>query len=287
MVCALWQQFAAQRGRQRGDLPALIHELGLEQGVLNQPWTELSVRHAHTLARGRRRARVLLLSSTLFPEQGEAECTTQFLNSKKKINAVLDGMAFDAWGRTGLGSAPLCFGPVPHVQKLSYQEAADLVCATHRWLHMVTWLPALALGGEAQRKSSPSPNTCRKLLPILVCYKPCSRAGRPVAARDPGHLRRAQGGGAAAGRADERAGPRVRAARRARAQGLRCRAGAGTSQLCYLAVVRVGNGQIWLTVHCCWSRRGLRDPVCAPSACSRRCGAAPVTSGALALGMCV
>ena len=40
------QQFAAQRGRPRGDLPALIHELGLEQGVLNQPWTELSVRHA-------------------------------------------------------------------------------------------------------------------------------------------------------------------------------------------------------------------------------------------------
>jgi len=38
------QQFAAQRGRPRGDLPALIHELGLEQGVLNQPWTELSVR---------------------------------------------------------------------------------------------------------------------------------------------------------------------------------------------------------------------------------------------------
>ncbi|KAK9838333.1 hypothetical protein WJX81_005256 [Elliptochloris bilobata] len=36
------QQFAAQRGRPRGDLPALIHELGLEQGVLNQPWTELS-----------------------------------------------------------------------------------------------------------------------------------------------------------------------------------------------------------------------------------------------------
>ena len=38
------QQFAAQRGRPRGDLPALVHELGLEQGVLNQPWTELSVR---------------------------------------------------------------------------------------------------------------------------------------------------------------------------------------------------------------------------------------------------
>lgn len=32
-----------QRGRARGDLPALVHQLGLEQGVLNQPWVELSV----------------------------------------------------------------------------------------------------------------------------------------------------------------------------------------------------------------------------------------------------
>ena len=38
------QRFAAQRPRQRGDLPAIIHELGLEQAVLNQPWSELSVR---------------------------------------------------------------------------------------------------------------------------------------------------------------------------------------------------------------------------------------------------
>ncbi|GAB4820659.1 hypothetical protein N2152v2_007705 [Parachlorella kessleri] len=41
----LWftvQQFKAQRGRPRGDLPALIHDLGLEQEVLNQPWTQLS-----------------------------------------------------------------------------------------------------------------------------------------------------------------------------------------------------------------------------------------------------
>jgi hypothetical protein len=38
------QQFKAQRGRPRGDLPALIHRLGLEQSVLNQPWTQLSVR---------------------------------------------------------------------------------------------------------------------------------------------------------------------------------------------------------------------------------------------------
>lgn len=37
------QQFASQKGRPRGDLPALVHELGLEQAVLNQPWTELSV----------------------------------------------------------------------------------------------------------------------------------------------------------------------------------------------------------------------------------------------------
>jgi ABC-type iron transport system FetAB ATPase subunit len=38
------QQFGAQRGRPRGDLPALVHDLGLEQSVLNQPWAELSVR---------------------------------------------------------------------------------------------------------------------------------------------------------------------------------------------------------------------------------------------------
>lgn len=37
------QQFKAQRGRPRGDLPALVAELGLDQGVLNQPWVELSV----------------------------------------------------------------------------------------------------------------------------------------------------------------------------------------------------------------------------------------------------
>ena len=36
------QRFSAQRGRPRGDLPAIIHELGLEQSVLLQPWSELS-----------------------------------------------------------------------------------------------------------------------------------------------------------------------------------------------------------------------------------------------------
>lgn len=36
------QRFASQRGRPRRDLPAIIHELGLEQAVLNQPWSELS-----------------------------------------------------------------------------------------------------------------------------------------------------------------------------------------------------------------------------------------------------
>jgi len=38
------QRFASQRARPRGDLPAVIHDLGLEQAVLNQPWSELSVR---------------------------------------------------------------------------------------------------------------------------------------------------------------------------------------------------------------------------------------------------
>ena len=37
------QHFKAQRGRPRGDLPAIVAALGLEQRVLNQPWVELSV----------------------------------------------------------------------------------------------------------------------------------------------------------------------------------------------------------------------------------------------------
>jgi len=36
------QNFAAQRGRPRGDLPHLVHYLGLEQIVLNQKWSQLS-----------------------------------------------------------------------------------------------------------------------------------------------------------------------------------------------------------------------------------------------------
>lgn len=44
------QQFKAQRGRQRGDLPALVHQLGLEQAVLNQPWVELSGGQAQRVA---------------------------------------------------------------------------------------------------------------------------------------------------------------------------------------------------------------------------------------------
>ena len=43
MESGLLQRFTAQKGRPRGDLPALIHELGLQQGVLNQSWSELSV----------------------------------------------------------------------------------------------------------------------------------------------------------------------------------------------------------------------------------------------------
>jgi hypothetical protein len=37
------QQLSSQRGRNRGDLPSLVHNMGLEQVVLNQPWAELSV----------------------------------------------------------------------------------------------------------------------------------------------------------------------------------------------------------------------------------------------------
>ncbi len=42
-ACGVPQQFKAQRGRPRGDLPSLIHKLGLEQSLLNQPWPQLSV----------------------------------------------------------------------------------------------------------------------------------------------------------------------------------------------------------------------------------------------------
>ena len=45
----LAQQFKAQRGRPRGDLPAIVAALGLEQRVLNQPWVELSVSHCGNL----------------------------------------------------------------------------------------------------------------------------------------------------------------------------------------------------------------------------------------------
>jgi ABC-type iron transport system FetAB ATPase subunit len=45
------QQFKAQRARPRSDLPALVHDLGLEQGVLNQPWAQLSVRERRGAAR--------------------------------------------------------------------------------------------------------------------------------------------------------------------------------------------------------------------------------------------
>jgi hypothetical protein len=40
------QSFASQRARPRGDLPALIFQLGLEQQVLNQEWSQLSVSRA-------------------------------------------------------------------------------------------------------------------------------------------------------------------------------------------------------------------------------------------------
>jgi hypothetical protein len=35
--------FAAQKGRPRGNLEALVQDLGLDAGVLQQPWSELSV----------------------------------------------------------------------------------------------------------------------------------------------------------------------------------------------------------------------------------------------------
>ncbi|KAG1679816.1 hypothetical protein FOA52_012728 [Chlamydomonas sp. UWO 241] len=44
------QQFTSQKGRPRGDLPSLIHELGLEQTVLNQAWSTLSGGQAQRVA---------------------------------------------------------------------------------------------------------------------------------------------------------------------------------------------------------------------------------------------
>lgn len=38
------QKFASQKGRRRGDLPAIVFQLGLEQAVLNRRWAELSVK---------------------------------------------------------------------------------------------------------------------------------------------------------------------------------------------------------------------------------------------------
>uniref|UniRef100_A0A7S0UW87 ABC transporter domain-containing protein n=1 Tax=Polytomella parva TaxID=51329 RepID=A0A7S0UW87_9CHLO len=46
----LVQQFAAQRGRPRGDLPALTHSLGLDPELLNQPWPQLSGGQAQRIA---------------------------------------------------------------------------------------------------------------------------------------------------------------------------------------------------------------------------------------------
>jgi hypothetical protein len=39
----LAQSFAAQKGRPRGDLAQIVTDLGLEPGVLDQHWSELSV----------------------------------------------------------------------------------------------------------------------------------------------------------------------------------------------------------------------------------------------------
>jgi hypothetical protein len=39
----LAQSFAAQKGRPRGDLEQIVTDLGLDAGVLDQPWSELSV----------------------------------------------------------------------------------------------------------------------------------------------------------------------------------------------------------------------------------------------------
>ena len=44
------QKFASQKGRKRGDLPAIVFQLGLEQTVLNQRWGDLSDGQAQRVA---------------------------------------------------------------------------------------------------------------------------------------------------------------------------------------------------------------------------------------------
>ena len=121
------QQFKAQRGRPRDDLPTLVHKLGLDQGVLNQPWTELSVRPGQdhlqmtcilgfsTIRRRKRCQHPVLSTSTFKPYDCRTPFSSCALQCLLDLWAVHDICAVDPYhdefnfettlqsGRTGQG----------------------------------------------------------------------------------------------------------------------------------------------------------------------------------------
>ncbi|KAL4857919.1 ATP-binding cassette sub-family G member 2 [Chlorella vulgaris] len=79
------QQFRSQRGRPRGDLPALVHQLGLEQAVLNQPWSELSGGQAQRLQLA---IAIALRPLVLLLDEPTSALDTE---STRRVEAVLKG----------------------------------------------------------------------------------------------------------------------------------------------------------------------------------------------------
>ncbi|MEW5297272.1 MAG: hypothetical protein WDW36_000492 [Sanguina aurantia] len=77
------QQFAAQKGRPRGDLPSLVHDLGLEQAVLNQNWSELSGGQAQRVALA---IAVALRPSVLLLDEPTSACD---IVSAQRVESVL------------------------------------------------------------------------------------------------------------------------------------------------------------------------------------------------------